>query len=187
MFERWIRRIAESIIVESSDGRKVFYPFGPFKGYVLSKAAFEPIIIKSIVWFNLSALASFAVAAGICAVFKLSTDVLLIAGILDFVGYYFRFRRVARKLVPLPQRLSIRFYAMAQDEDKMWQRLVSIVMMVIMCGVFVFVGVPSTVFLVGLAIALAWGIVWAYVVFLHYQVNGDANESNDDAPSVQLG
>ena len=179
LFTRWKQKIADSLIFTTNDGRVVFYPFGPLKGYLLPKTAFEPLIIKSIVRFNVSALVSFAGAAVIGALLNISMDVLLLIGLLDYVHYCFRIRRITRKFIALPRRLSIRVYASSQAPERMWERIWSITFMALICGVFAFLGPPRALFWVVLALLFAWAVISAYVIYLRNRENSGTQEPNN--------
>lgn len=170
-FARWKRKIADSIILTTSDGRVVFYPLGAFKAYLVPKTAFEPLIIKSIAWFRASMWASFAVTTAIGVWLNINMDVLLLVGLLDYVHYYFRIRRITRKLVGLPVHLSMRAYASSQDPEMMWQRFFQSTFMAVLCGVVGFLGPPRALFWVGLVLLFSWTVMLAYLIYLHHRDN----------------
>lgn len=175
-FARWKQKIADSIILTTSDGQVIFFPFGAFKGYLLPKSAFEPLIIKSIVWFHVSALASFVVTVAIGRLLNINIDILLPIGLLDYVHYHFRVRRLTRKLIGLPGRLSIRAYASSQDPEMMWQRFFQVTFMSVICGVTGFLGPPRALFWVALALSFSWAVMLAYLIYLH---NRDRRATQD--------
>ena len=176
----WKKKIADSLIFTTNDGRVVFYPFGPLKGYLLPKTAFEQLIIKSIIRFNVGALASFIVTAAIGWLLNISMDVLLLIGLLDYVHYYFRIRRITRNLIALPRPLSIRVYAWLQDPERMWKRFWSFTFMTIMCGVLAFLVPPSAaLFWVLLALLFARAVISACLIYLHHRENCATKEPNN--------
>lgn len=178
-FTRWKQKIADSLIFTTNDGKVVFYPFGPLKGYLLPKSAFEPLIIKSIVWFNVSAFASLAGTMVIGALLNINMDILLLIGLLDYVHYYFRIRRITRKLIALPHRLSIRVFASSQDPKKMWERFWLITFMGLIFGVFAFLGPPRALFWVLLALLSTRAVISAYVIYLRNRENSGTQDPDN--------
>ena len=164
---RWKKQIADKFFVTTSDGSVIFFPFGPIRGYLLPKTAFKAIIINSIVWFNVGALGSFAVTAAVGLLLNISMDILLLIGLVDYVHYYFRIRRITRNLVGFPHQLSMRVYASAQDPVRLWEHFWAIALMTTICGVFVFLGPPRLLFMVGLAILFLGACVSGYIIFLN--------------------
>jgi hypothetical protein len=126
---KWKERLRKASFIRGDDARIVFYPHGPFKGYVLPRKEFEPIIVDSlarIVAMNIAILiAAVFVGAFVGAVSAMLTAV----GFLEFLIYGARVRRLTKKLAAMPRGLSVRLYALKQDPEKLSQQLTSQVMM----------------------------------------------------------
>ena len=141
---RWKRKLAPPLIVSADDGHRVFFPFGPLRGYALPKRAFESIIGTSQVWLTFTSIGLFLAIPVVSKLLNLSVDPLLcIALLCFFIGNYIRTKRIARYLVPLPRAIGMRVYARALGPLEMWKRIWFFVFAAAMSGTFAFPGRPS--------------------------------------------
>jgi hypothetical protein len=125
----WKERLRKTSFIRGDDGRIVFYPHGPFKGYVLPRKEFEPIIVDSlarIVAMNIAIL----IAAVFVGAFVGTVSAMLTAvGFLEFLYFRARIRRLTKKLRLMPRELSVRLYALKQNPDELSQQFWSQLMM----------------------------------------------------------
>jgi hypothetical protein len=125
-FDRWKQQISDNFIFDVGDGRLIFYPYGPFRGYFVPRPEFKPLIVKSIFWFNLTAIATALAAYPLWVVLNLEIDTVLCVGcLLGYGHYHLRTRRVTRKLVPLPSELSLRLYARCRGLNELGTHVIS--------------------------------------------------------------
>jgi hypothetical protein len=134
-FENWKQWISNNSIFDVGDGRLIFYPYGPFRGYFVPRPEFQPLIVKSIFWFNLTVFATTLAVFPLQVILNLQFDTVLCVGfLLDYAHYDFRTRRITRKFVPLPSALSVRLYARCRGLDELWTRVISLSFLGIVLG-----------------------------------------------------
>ena len=168
-FTEWKAKIAKSVLFPVADGRIVFFPYGPFKAWILPRSAFGPIVVNALLWFHISTVVSGILTAVIGAALGINMDILLLVGLLDYIHYHFRVRRITRACIRLPREFGIRLYAASTGIQKLWERLFSIPLMTLM-----FVGlallVPAPLLLWGaMAVMFLWGAVIAYVIVVAHR------------------
>ncbi len=176
--EKWKQRIASSHLLTTGDGRIVFYPFGPLKGYLLPKSAYRPLVVKMFESFTIFTIATLVFSFLIGGIFKLSLELLLLIGLLDLIPYCFCVRRLTRKMIKLPCKLSMQVYASVQDPEEMkvlfWRKL----FLVIICAFFTVVGSQSALgcfFVAFISVSL---LINSYLIYLQaHELNANLQET----------
>ncbi len=110
-----IEVIRKSYFARTRDGQVIFFPFGPWSGYLLSDESQESEItsVISTSW-RISAFVS--VAAFIFGVaVKLTGVMTAIGGLLSLALYYHRIRPLMAEMIKLPRSTSARLSAMSLD------------------------------------------------------------------------
>lgn len=184
MLTRWKQKIAESTIFPLGDGRRLFFPFGPFKGYVIPKRAFEAVLVKALIRFSVGGLISFVGFSVLGVLLNINMDVLLVVGLLDVVVYYFLARRITRKLIGLPPRLSMRVFSSLQDTERLWVGLIGSTLMAVFIGAHSFFAPPRAVCWVFSAIMLAQAVVFAYIICVHNREHSATEKPSLLGPAV---
>ena len=131
----WSEELSAEYLLSDDDGRVVFYPMGPLKGYVVPKPAYVPIVIKSLIRSLLcTPVIGFAIMfIGAAIGFGFNTVCALM--FLAIVPYWILIRRLIRRMTVLPFGLAFRFYARHYRVHHLWQRLLGSLLMI---GLFIF-------------------------------------------------
>lgn len=172
---RWTEQFTDFFFFSTKDGREFFFPFvifgfglfGAFKGYLLPKSAYKPIILKSFFWFNVTGYATFVITIGIGVLLSLSTGQLFLIGLFDYAIYHLRMKRITKKMVALPVRLSVRVYAALQDPQKLMERCIQLAFLALFPGVFVILGPANLVMWSFFALFFGCFVLQSYLLMLH--------------------
>ena len=169
---KWKESLRKTCFIRGDDGRIIFYPYGPFKGFVLPRKEFEPIIVNSLARFFGMTVAILIAAYAVGVILAAVSAMLTVVGILEFLIYRARVRRLTKKLPTMPRELSVRLYAMKQDPEHLSQQftaqIMMLSMMLVMGTVFQLLGGFPIDWLLGFALGIvvlsrlvfATGSVW---------------------------
>jgi hypothetical protein len=129
-------KLAEWLFIDSPDGKVIFFPFSPLKGYVVPNRTFKRLIVKSYLKSRIGGWASVAVALTAGIIFKSTLVALLVIGLSMLLDAKFRIGRLTKKLAPLPVSLSLRSYAHWKNPDRLWDAFIRFAMMAGLLGLF---------------------------------------------------
>lgn len=165
--------VSKTKFVRDGDGRIVFYPHGPFQGYILPRMEFEQIIVNSLARLFSMNFAILIAAVFVGAFLGAVSAMLTAVGFLEFLFYRARVRRLTKKLRLMPRELSVRIYAMKQDPYELSQQFTAQIMILSMMlvmgtGLRLLAGMPVDM-LLGYALGIvvmsrlvfATGSVWS--------------------------
>ncbi len=176
--EKWKQQIVASHLITTGDGRIVFYPFGPLKGYVLPKSAYRPLVVKMFESFTIFTIATCVLSLLVGRTFNLSLELMLLIGLLDLIPCCFCVRRLTRKMIKLPCKLSMQVYASVQDPEEMkvlfWRKL----FLVIGCVFFTVVGPQLAIGCFFVAFISASLLTNSYLIYLQaHELNTNLQET----------
>lgn len=176
---RWTEQFSEFFFLSTKDGREFFFPFvifgfglfGAFKGYLLPKSAYKPIILKSFFWFSATGYVTFVITIGIGVLLSLSTGQLFLIGLFDYGIYYLRMKRITKKLVALPIRLSVRVYAAGQKPNKLMERCIQLALLALFPGVLIILAPANFVIWVMFGFFFSCFLMNTYLLTVHHREN----------------
>ncbi|MCH8923460.1 MAG: hypothetical protein IIA67_09980 [Planctomycetes bacterium] len=126
------KNLTERLFASSKDGYLVFYPHGPFKGYVVADPSYQRVIVAWITGFAVFTLATTLATIAVGAALGFADATTSAIWLLDCLWYLILTRRLTKGLVSLPFGIGFRFYARCTDEKRLWKQVFSGVMMVVM-------------------------------------------------------
>lgn len=120
-------------------GYVVFFPFGPFRGYLLPSSEFTAMATKTVMRFHGLSLLCLPLTFGVSAAFKISIDhsVWMLFGPI-YVLFLACVWRITRKLEKLPFRLSATTYAATAEPEELMQFVTSFALLTGMIGLLLF-------------------------------------------------
>lgn len=186
LLDRLRLNVASFLIFTTEDGRVVFYPEGPFRGFVLPDSELESQLADSVNRHHTRAFWSCLMVVVIGAVLNFSVLTLALVGVFDYAWCIVRIRRMTRELVELPRGLSVRLYASLQPTEKLQERCVQGSILLVMAGAGVLLDPTSFILWAGFAFALTLLSVWIYVLRVHVHATSRAQQAasiNRDGPS----
>ena len=149
--------ISKPLIVTADDGTRVFFPFGPLRGYVLPNRAYESVVGTLTFWLTISSIGSFLAIFIISKAFDIGgTFVLLVVVLCHHLWYFFRTKRIARYLALLPHAGGMRTYSRAIGPYEMWKRIWFFVFTTVIFGTLAYLAplsVESVLFIAGTVIS----------------------------------
>ncbi|MCH8042698.1 MAG: hypothetical protein IID44_03165 [Planctomycetes bacterium] len=164
---RWLtENVKQRLFASSKDGYLVFYPHGPFKGYVVAEPSYQRVIVAWISGFTVFTLMTGAAAIAIGAAIGFADAMLSVIGLLDCLWYTILVRRLTKGLVALPFGIGFRFYARCTDEKRLWQQLLGGVIIVAVVGACMFLNPDAIRFSLvsGTAMLGLWAITAAVLL-----------------------
>ena len=123
MIRWWTESLKQRLFASSKDGYLVFYPHGPFKGYVVSDPSYQRVIVAWISGFTVFTLVTGIVAIAIGVAIGFAGATLSAIGLFNGVWYAILVGRLAKGLTALPFGIGFRVYAHCSDEEKLWKQL----------------------------------------------------------------
>ena len=124
MIRWWTENLKQRLFASSKDGYLVFYPHGPFKGYVVADRSYQRVIVAWISVFIIFTLATTAATIAVGAALGFAVATTSAIGLLDYLWYSMLVRRLTKGLVSLPFGIGFRFYAHCTDEKRLAHQLV---------------------------------------------------------------
>lgn len=161
--------VRKRVFHRTNDGRVFFYPLGPFKGFILPRLEFEPVIVKSLARCHTWNFAALVLSVAVGLMFGITMILLAIIGFLDMLHYYIRVRQLTRRLPAMPADLSVRFYASQKDPQEL-AKLFNMELIMIVMSPFVFLMKMNPLELalacVSILLLIGWTGITRYVLHI---------------------
>lgn len=176
MYSLWKEKLLQAMIVTSKSGKSVFYPFGPFKGYLVSKPDYEPIIVRAYAWFVFGGVVNFLIAVFVGRRFDVLLESVMLMLLVDYVLYHFRVRQITKHFVALPWHFSMRVYASLLDPRLMRQQT-AFLLFYAAGGVYGLIAHPFSIAawsVMGLVVMCI--VMQSYLLILNHRENSALND-----------
>ena len=133
MLRRWTENLKKHLFA-SGGGHLVFYPLGPFKGYVVGDPSYQRVIVAWISGLMVLSLVTSIIMIAIGGALGLADGTTMVIGLIDFLLYLTLTHRLTKGLASLSFNHSFRFYAHCTDAEELWQRLVAGIILLLLMG-----------------------------------------------------
>lgn len=122
MTTNWLDELEQRRFLGPEEGPQVFFPLGPYQGYVLPKQAYRGIIRSAHKRLFLYSMGGTAITTALGVSFGIHFYTMTWVGcILTLLIFLAVMRRVTRRMYKLPFAIGFRYFARWADEQSLWQ------------------------------------------------------------------
>lgn len=173
----WKEKYLKLRILRSSDGRTVFFPFGPFKGFVIEDSDLDSPLFSYCGRFQQFCLWTSIIAMFVLKALNFSPLYIVFLSLLELILYRIGVHQRTKHLSVLPIGLSIRFYACWYDYQMLCKGFLMAFFIAVLSGFFVFAGPPRIPAIECFVLMSAVSIISGYVLWVRHREDSLLSEN----------
>jgi len=180
----WYQKFKDARFLVANEEWSVFYPSGPFRGYLLQSSSVDRWARAILCWELIGVVCLWMVSLLIRLVFQCDFTLALLIGTLGFfLSYALWIRWLTRGLQSLPFGVGMRTYAALRDPVSLWELCVLSSLLTVGCAVFAVMGTERAFWIIYTIISSCITFIPAYIIYIRSRLSlvgplsGDVDDS----------